>query len=108
MTKPIAHDPIYWNADRTRWARRAPRRYCPARGPGRRVAARVAHQCSLMLRLERHSQEVRRCVPALHVRHPWPPHSEQASKIDQGGVRTQPWTGLGCISEFRAVLHGTA
>jgi hypothetical protein len=30
-----------------------------------------------------------------------------ACNSDQGG-RTEPWTGLGCISEVRAVLHGTA
>jgi hypothetical protein len=33
---------------------------------------------------------------------------ESACNIDQVGVRTEPWTGLGCISEVRAVFHGTA
>ncbi len=36
------------------------------------------------------------------------PDCEPACNSDQAGVRTEPWTGLGCISEVRAVLHGTA
>ena len=36
------------------------------------------------------------------------PVCQPASKPDHRGVRTEPWTGLGCISEVRAVLHGTA
>ncbi len=33
---------------------------------------------------------------------------QRACNAVQMGVRTEPWTGLGCISEVRAVLHGTA